>query len=761
MFGRLLWQYGRQSFWLTAMMLGIYIALVGWRILTRDGGYRNESDLLTAAVLMATIAALMGTFVFLQDQSNRGYKFFVEHNVPPRYVWLSRQLPWAFALVLGSIFLSVVWPRATGADSDIHAIAIVFVIVSFAAGQWISMFVRSGIMAGFLGVLLASVLCVWVLIVKFMELDIVWSLLPIPLVLMFATWLRAPDWIRENTSWRARVRAAVVVLVPVAVLCTVVAIYRVHQIPLKSPGFEPEQFLREITPEALAVGDLYRKAGDSMVGPTRTPDPDAVGTLDRDFFSHRGDGQKLSQAQSEWLNENRGALQLLLQAAEQPRCFFENPAKDAEPFPVARLPHFIPLIVFSGVELEEQGKYTEAFDRYLAALRVSAQLASFRWNDEPFIFAMMREWGGRADQTVEQLTAAIAKVQAINSTSLPLAAAAKSQYVFYRRALSGDPKVSVGLYGNPNDWSLRLWATLMPWEGDRALRLLNWLSAASLARLEAIQQLLDKQNAKMDSPSAPLIQFELVRSQLWQTFLRRLAHGLVLAQDPGSANFLIDYFKNPGIYRTAPRPIAALQDYGQWMETTIPNLDSVAYQLSFLDTQAIKFETYRRATMIVLALQAYRLDHGSLPARIYDLVDKYLPSEPIDPATGLNFYFNPKLPGVAIGLDWILVPPVKDAAVNQRYQAIPGNTATPPADAGAAVENPGRHGINRYRPAPLSTVPENTGAAPPAAVRLPDVPAQPSAGDADPLNPAPPSAASPAQTSDDAANGPPRSEERP
>ena len=44
-----------------------------------------------------------------------------------------------------------------------------------------------------------------------------WTVLPVPLVLLWATWLRAPDWVRENASWPARLRAAAAVVVPAAI----------------------------------------------------------------------------------------------------------------------------------------------------------------------------------------------------------------------------------------------------------------------------------------------------------------------------------------------------------------------------------------------------------------------------------------------------------------------------------------------------------------------------------------------------------------
>ena len=74
------------------------------------------------------------------------------------------------------------------------------------------MMIRSGILAGFCGLLLSGVLCSWALLMQFIGASWLLTVAPIPLVLLWATWLRAPDWIRENTTWKARRRAALAIL---------------------------------------------------------------------------------------------------------------------------------------------------------------------------------------------------------------------------------------------------------------------------------------------------------------------------------------------------------------------------------------------------------------------------------------------------------------------------------------------------------------------------------------------------------------------
>ncbi len=203
MLAHLTWQHLRQSGWLMILLTSLSIAAVI--------GIPESVGILLTPVL----AVLMGAFVFRADQEGHHFRFFVEHNVPPRLVWISRQIPWLFALLVSTL-IGFIWsmgyskfalPRLHGLDdrSRLELLnAAMFILTSiglaYAAGQWTSMFLRSGLLAGFTGVLLTAVLCSWASLMTLLHISWTWSVAPIPLVLLCATWLRAPDWIRENTT---------------------------------------------------------------------------------------------------------------------------------------------------------------------------------------------------------------------------------------------------------------------------------------------------------------------------------------------------------------------------------------------------------------------------------------------------------------------------------------------------------------------------------------------------------------------------------
>ena len=58
--------------------------------------------------------------------------------------------------------------------------------------------------------------------------------------------------------------------------------------------------------------------------------------------------------------------------------------------------------------------------------------------------------------------------------------------------------------------------------------------------------------------------------------------------------------------------------------------------------ECLAAETNRRATRLILALEAWKLQYGRLPESLDDLRGKYLDQLPVDPYTGDAFRYEPK-----------------------------------------------------------------------------------------------------------------------
>ncbi len=145
---------------------------------------------------------------------------------------------------------------------------------------------------------------------------------------------------------------------PAAILLVAVPIYRVHQVPLVSPGFDPQEFVATFPQDALKTADLYLRANDLYVAAPLDSDSRLI-----DFVEDAG--RPPSDQAIKWLTDNADALDLTLEATKHPVCQFRNPAGRQNYLPEPRGYHPISLVIVSGRQLEAEGKLDEALDRYL------------------------------------------------------------------------------------------------------------------------------------------------------------------------------------------------------------------------------------------------------------------------------------------------------------------------------------------------------------------------------------------------------------
>jgi hypothetical protein len=669
MLGHLVWQHLRQSGWLMAILTAlVFVAVMASRMIDQV----VHGDERPMAIPMIVLAVLMGCCMFLADQEKRRYRFFVEHNAPPRYVWFTRQMLWLPVVIATTLYFCWRW-IADGNWSIISweiqlstnhwlwrdhvndwrqllhlpPVVLVFacVAVSYATGQWASMFVRSGLMAAFVGAVLSALLCGWTLLMDTMRVSFWWSVWPIPLLLIFATWLRAPDWIRENTSWNARLRAAAVLLIPTTALLVAVPNYRVRQIPAVRCGFDPAAYVGQITPAGLAVGELYRQASDTyepLYWKQLPSGEEARPGRDTD------DLRRVTEEEVHWLDKNKKSIALMLEAAQRSTCYFQNPQSLTNLVGLRNSGGLIDLIVVSARQLEAEGKLSEAMDRYFTGLKIAAQWSDHANSNEAIrrkdIAQMMlyelREWGAQKNQTSEQLTVALHKLQAINTNLLRNDDSLKSDYIVTQRYLQGDEKAHSAFYdlagGKKQVQDNLIWSKLMPWENHRALRLLNLLTTTALSRFQTVLQKLEAEdNQGVVNYIAPL-------HRTWPF-------------DP-AAYLEITYggYRHPDVRENA-----------EWFETTNPNLRPIGEAGTVAIHAVTEFEANRRATMLVLALQAYRLEHGELPQFLSELIPDF-GKLPCDPYSGQYFRYFPE--GLRKAIDEL----PQNTTSGEDYFALPG-----------------------------------------------------------------------------------------
>ena len=599
-FTRLVWQSWRQSGSMVlalAAMIGPFILLtVGKTIyklaagLTRDP--RIDGFWFGIFLFLAFAAAPMaGVCVFLADQRRQGFRFLTDRGVRPGLVWLSRQVIWLpVALVSGSLVLggwmALKYDHLRGlSDREwtlLFGLSAVYVLLAYTCGQLFSMLFRSGILAGALSIALTGVVCGWVGLMWFLGVPLIWSAVPIPLVLLAATWVRTPGWMLERGGFKAWLAPALVLVVPAVALLVAIPCYRLYQIPLFDPGFSVEEFSRPQTAEEKVAVDTYRRAWETL---------NALG-------GHREMGlsdEDRRKAKFAWVDDNRNSIAFALEASEMTgSCFFDPVNSD----PVRwRLRELGDLVIASGQKLESEGNLDEALDRYLAALRMSIHArsrAEWGWagrDVEASVCRRLPEWAACLGQTPKRIATAIRRFDEVAQQIPSPRDGLKARHVVTQHLIDADPEAmaSCGIKER-SAMALAFWSKWLPWERGRTIRELNGLTSRDLTQWKFIER------------SA------------------REGERIFVLEQPDWEELQWSHRLNP-----------------VWKERYWTGFDMAPAYVNLL--------TGRRATRLLLALQAFRLEHGRLPELLDELVGPYLDEVPIDPCSGEPFhYFADGLP---------------------------------------------------------------------------------------------------------------------
>ncbi len=284
--GRLLWQEFRQS---AAMTVGLIVMLLPMAFLfymnwlfrfAPDAGWHWFYDFLPVFSFAGFFSGpLLGSSVFLADQTGCRFRFLAEHGVPARLVWLSRQIRGLLVMLLGLLLILPPLIGMVATDHPPNGTLVIecllgLAVAAYACGQLCSMGIRSGILAATFGTILTFLLCGWATLTYWLGLSWLWTVGPLLLAFMAATWLHAPNWLVERKNWRGRLRLALVVAVPALAILVAIPLVRVYEIPLVEPGFDVNEWTRPATPEeqetlALCAGGqttAYSTAGGARTG---------------------------------------------------------------------------------------------------------------------------------------------------------------------------------------------------------------------------------------------------------------------------------------------------------------------------------------------------------------------------------------------------------------------------------------------------------------------------------------------------------------
>ncbi|OYV92692.1 MAG: hypothetical protein B7Z73_04650 [Planctomycetia bacterium 21-64-5] len=595
---RLVWQEWQRSRRMLAVLLalGLLLPLAAW-----------GDPLVGVGVIPAVglVLALLGSCTFLGDQEGSQFRFFAERGVPPRIVWRGRQLFWGgAAVVLATVLLIAhllvvplelvsisqsfasawtrplvlswfavdIWPPGSRWLVDwVAGVAGYFVwtAMAFGAGQFCSMFCRSGLVAAVFGVILAGLLLAWAALMQVLAIGWWWSVAPLAAGLFAATWLRSTRWILERRGLRALLPPVAALVVPALALLVAVPAYRVWEIPEMeignfevhgppAPGSEAIQAVRLFL-NACEQLRPQRGAGlQALTDPgNEGPDPDV----------------------RTWLQENRGRVDAVVSALL--RLPADAATGETTPSAASGWANTAESIIRYGQVAEGNGELDKAWKRYHAVLnfarlirRRSGVLGEVLGDDmERAALSQLTRWGAREGQTVDRLKAAVGKLQRRDVPNEPLTDVLWREY-------QADLSWIEQIQARPDPWVLR-WA---PWEFTRARRLLRYETALNMTEAGAAELVLLGRVLGRVTPAVVSPRVDLARAQ-------------VLSQT------------------TLFHPYLPTEGFVEARRWTL---------------------CYRRATLLALAAEWWRLGHDELPEKLSDLGEYFAPL-PGDPYSNQPF----------------------------------------------------------------------------------------------------------------------------
>jgi hypothetical protein len=110
-----------------------------------------------------------------------------------------------------------------------HSIFHVFILYCFTTysiGQFVSMLFSRGVTAAFVGFMFRGLFVAWFYFMLWLNVPLFFSVWPIPFVLLWATRLRAADWMLERGGFKSWLRLGTMIIVPGVLIVSVMIYYR-------------------------------------------------------------------------------------------------------------------------------------------------------------------------------------------------------------------------------------------------------------------------------------------------------------------------------------------------------------------------------------------------------------------------------------------------------------------------------------------------------------------------------------------------------
>lgn len=725
----LLWQALRQS-WKPMLAMSLIVPGMCFMLLLVADMLNvttriRFSHLVMSPFPIALLAmAIYWSVVFYADQRQFKYRFLAEHAVWPRYVWLSRLLVWSLPIVLVAVFATIGSLTATfkfielmkrefnqivrydptwetrhlaeqWGDVDILSRSLVFGLwgagLGAALGQATSLFFRRALVAGFAALVLSVPLWIWGFAAWIWELEPLVFLLPIPVGLIAATWLRVSDWLVDRNSFASWAKVAAALVAPLAFIAwqlpTARTIPQIEQYQalanLDGPIWVPNRLewatalpihadqtvshwisesAAEVPQDNQAIVDRLVRLGELIEHPQHSDDSQLQ--MGMEGFD-AGFGSSVGSMPDEYVQQMiDGNRAILSQAAQLARSDYRLVVSDGGFGQLQELEHWLSA---AGRLATRDGELDVALDYHLAALTLWNRL----WTGQPTntyravdhqLQTGLVEWASAQDQTSARIKSAIAAIDNIfppvtERQSEPESLVSISHRNAPPQILAIHEQLRAIILGKEPtrllekdagvDKYVAVMSNELPLERARALTILDFLTISQVAQWRDViwrvnQQLLQELSHETIADSG---------EQTIEHVGNDLRGKIRAACSTGFGPFYSSRWQ-PDVppyswLRTSPflqMELSKNRNFGEWLASAV-NIEIAAWGL-------------RQQ----LALLAYKADHGKYPEFMSDLVPDYLPFVPIDPYSGHPFEYRPH--GLSLELRFS----------NYQYESIPAHT---------------------------------------------------------------------------------------
>jgi hypothetical protein len=557
----------------------IFLAIaIAISMFQRMRGFVGESYWLNEMLAMATIlATLVGSCTFLAEQEEKRVRFFADRGVPARRVWFAKHLVWFSATAVIVIVFYSIWLSHAWRYAPVRSIT---------GDDLLRMCLLA--LAAFSSGQFFSIL---------IPRGLVASLAGLILSSVILGWYALLQALHVNLWWA---------FLPIPASLLLATWLRAPDWMLDRTGWRP--WFRVLLFPVLAAFALPAAVASVRVLEIPASGP---GFRPQEFMrpmtgEERATTDLYRQAVAElrpktpgddWIEQNRECIELVMRASRQSapvmvdpnRSNINDPGAGGQPFQ-----ELATLLMLDARRLEGAGQLDAALERYVAALRMGQHVATRGFSShlvlansiDEMVAAQLPTWAKHPHQTTDRVREALRQLELLDASLAPTGECIKAEYVATRRALMSDYLSFLIEYGICDSGDpMAVVFMQMPSERARLLRALDYRTAESLSYVASVESALAR---------------------------------------------------NVGAPRWFPTEAAGYSADGrsdQWFPIVAPP--------EVWGTLAIDRALVRRAVRLVMALEAWRAEHDSLPDRLEQLVGDYFDRLPVDPTNGKSFQYTP------------------------------------------------------------------------------------------------------------------------